>query len=103
MNYRKVYGGTPQGNESRCDTCLYSRIVKGYAQSEQIVMCDRIYDLPMRIPFKVAECSDYLDRRLPSFDELEKIALDITVERGRKVSGFRIVSGRTHETDVDNE
>jgi hypothetical protein len=101
MNLRKVYGGTPIGEESRCDTCIYVRMIKGYAQSERIVICDRAFDRPMQIPFKVAECSDYLDRRLPEFDELEKIALNITVERGRKVKGFAVVQNTSEDQDED--
>ena len=102
MNYRRVYGGTPQGSESRCETCINSRSIKGYAESERIVICDRFYP-SMVVPFKVAECNDYEDRRLPDYELLEKIALDITVERGRKVSGFAIVNGRSPGTDDDNE
>jgi hypothetical protein len=85
MDLRKVYGGTPHGTESRCDTCSYSRLIKGYAEKERIVYCDRLYD-PVVIPFKVAECSDYADRRLPDLDYLEKNALIIEV-RG-KAAGF---------------
>ena len=81
MDLRKVYGGTPVGNESRCDTCTYSRLIKGYSEKERIVFCDRIYD-PIVIPFPVAECSDYSDKRLPYIEDLEKTALLVEV-RGR--------------------
>jgi hypothetical protein len=92
MGFRKIYGGTPKGTESRCETCVYSRSIKGYAESERIMICDRYYP-SMVVPFKVAECNDYEDRRLPDFAQLEKIALDITIERGRKVPGFGLVNG----------
>ena len=67
MSLRKVYGGTPVGSESRCDTCSHARIIQGYAESERIVFCDAMYD-PIRIPFKVSQCSDYEDRRLPTLE-----------------------------------
>jgi hypothetical protein len=95
MNYRKVYGGTPKGNESRCDTCVYVRLIRGYADSERIVICDRYLE-PIRITFKVYECSDYLNRTLPDVDELEKIAWELRPNaRPGRQAGF--VSPRERE------
>jgi hypothetical protein len=88
MDYRKVYGGTPVGNESCCDTCINARIVKGYAESERITICDLAYR-SLVIPFKVRECSDYVDRRLPEFDQMEKIALDLSWVKSSRPAGFR--------------
>jgi hypothetical protein len=85
MDLRKVYGGTPVGNESRCDTCVHARLIKGYLEKERIVFCDALYD-PILIPFPVAECSDYGDRRLPELDAMEKIALVVEI-KGRP-AGF---------------
>ncbi len=51
MDLRKVYGGTPVGQASRCDSCVYARIIRGYAQSEKISICDRLFE-PIRIPFR---------------------------------------------------
>jgi hypothetical protein len=101
MDYRKVYGGTPRGNESRCDTCLYVRLIKGYADSERIVICDRYLE-PIRIMFKVYECSDYVNRALPDVDELEKIAWELrpNVRPGRK-AGF--VSPQQRGLEVQDE
>ncbi len=86
MDLRKVYGGTPVGNESRCDTCSYARIITGYSEKERIVFCDYAYP-SVSIPFKVYECSDYADKRLPRLDDLKKVALAVEV-RGR-AAGFR--------------
>jgi hypothetical protein len=52
------------GQASRCDSCVYARIIRGYAHSEKITICDRLFE-PIRIPFPVSECTDYLDKRLP--------------------------------------
>jgi hypothetical protein len=88
MNYRKIYGGTPSGTESRCDTCSYVRLIQGYAESEKIVICDRFYE-PMRIHFKVYQCSDYVNRNLPDVDDLEKIAWMLRPsERVGRKAGF---------------
>ena len=87
MSLRKVYGGTPVGNESRCDTCAHARIIQGYAESERIVLCTSLYD-PIRIPFKVMQCTDYEDRRLPSYDELKEIAWHIRSKSAGHEAGF---------------
>ena len=67
MSLRKVYGGTPVGNESRCDTCANARIIQGYSESERIVICVGLFD-EFRVSFKVMQCTMYEDRRLPDFD-----------------------------------
>ncbi|MCI0352714.1 MAG: hypothetical protein L0Z53_25110 [Acidobacteriales bacterium] len=87
MNYRKVYGGTPVGNESRCDTCVHARIVKGYAESERITICDYSYP-PLQIPFKVFECSDYADKRLPGYEEMKEIAWILRSKSAGHQAGF---------------
>lgn len=92
MDLRKVYGGTPVGQESRCDSCVYSRIIRGYSQSEKITLCDRIFE-PIRIPFPVRECSDYLDKRLPCVEDLEDIAWILRSKSAGKKAGFVTITG----------
>ena len=87
MDLRKVYGGTPIGQDSKCDTCVYARIIRGYSESEKITICDRIFE-PIRIPFRVRECSDYLDRRLPCVEDLEDIAWVLRSKTAGKRAGF---------------
>lgn len=87
MDLRKVYGGTPVGQDSKCDSCVYSRIIRGYSESEKITLCDRIFE-PVRIPFRVRECSDYLDRRLPCVEDLEDIAWVLRSKSAGKKAGF---------------
>jgi hypothetical protein len=91
MSLRKVYGGTPVGNESRCDTCSNARIIQGYAESERIVLCDATYPA-LRVPFKVMQCSMYDDRRLPDYDKLEAIAWRIQPKGNGNVPGFVTVA-----------
>ena len=87
MSLRKVYGGTPVGDESRCDTCTHARIIEGYAESERITFCDAMYD-PIRIPFKVRQCSDYEDKRLPSIELMEKDAWYLRTKSAGHEAGF---------------
>jgi hypothetical protein len=87
MNYRGVYGGTKVGTESLCDSCVYVRMIKGYAESERITICDRLFE-PMRIPFKVSECSDYSDKRLPAVEDMEQIAWMLVTNKPGRPVGF---------------
>jgi hypothetical protein len=106
MSLRKVYGGTPIGNESRCDTCTHARIIQGYAESERIVICTGMYD-PIRIPFKVMQCTDYEDRRLPDFENMKEIAWQIRSKSAGSVAGFVTLPEETdsqdHQTDAKPE
>ncbi|HEX7287952.1 MAG TPA: hypothetical protein VF532_17315 [Candidatus Angelobacter sp.] len=104
MDLRKVYGGTPVGQESKCDTCVYSRIIRGYSESEKITFCDRIFE-PVRIPFRVRECSDYMDKRLPCVEDLEDIAWVLRSKSAGKRAGFVpvIVPEETAEDEELNE
>lgn len=103
MDLRKVYGGTPVGQESRSDSCVYARVIRGYAESEKITFCDRIFE-PIRIPFLVRECSDYLDKRLPCVEDLEDIAWILRSKNAGKNAGFiAITANQTTEPENENE
>lgn len=92
MDLRKVYGGTPVGQASQCDTCVYARIIRGYSESEKITLCDRIFQA-VQIPFRVRECSDYLDKRLPCIEDLEDIAWQLRSKSAGKRAGFVGIEG----------
>lgn len=98
MDLRKVYGGTPVGQASRCDSCIYARIIRGYAQSEKITICDRIFE-PIRIPFPVSECTDYVDKRLPCIEDLELIAWELRSKSAGKRAGFHVAGAATNPMD----
>lgn len=85
----KVYGGT-QLNEgdALCDTCRHARIVRGRRLEEEIVFCDAIVMQPVRITFKVASCSSYLDDREPSYQELCEKAWILRPATQRRPAGF---------------
>lgn len=87
MDLRKVYGGTPVGQNSKCDTCVYARIIRGYSESEKITICDRIFE-PIPIPFRVRDCSDYMDKRLPCVEDLEDIAWVLRSKSAGSRAGF---------------
>ena len=70
---------------------------KGFRESEEAIFCD--YGLLRRVPFKVAECTEYIDRTVPTRDELEKMALLIHIEPARKPAGFRAGTGFVKDAD----
>lgn len=98
MSLRRVYGGTPVGSESRCDTCTHARIIQGYAESEKIVFCNSLWD-PIRIPFNVRQCSAYEDRRLPDVDDMKEIAWQIRSKSAGTVAGFVTVPEEAESQD----
>lgn len=102
MDLRKVYGGTPVGQASRCDSCVYARIIRGYAQSEKITICDRLYE-PLRIPFPVSECTDYLDSRLPRIEDLTPIAWDLRSKSAGRQAGFKMPDISADSQDESGE
>ena len=102
MDLRKVYGGTPVGQDSKCDTCVYARIIRGYSESEKITICDRIFE-PIRIPFRVRECSDYLDRRLPCVEDLEDIAWVLRSKSAGKRAGFISITQSDGSPELDQD
>jgi len=105
MSYRKVYGGTPVGTESRCDTCANARIIQGYAESEKIVICVAM-EPSLRVPYKVAECSPYQDKRLPSYWDMSRIAWELRTKSAGHKAGFVLLSDVTktqEKQDQQNE
>ena len=98
MSLRKVYGGTRTGTESLCDTCRNAGIIQGYAESERIVICGR-RDEALRVPFNVAECSDYDDKRQPVLWELKQIAWEVRAQASTPKSGFVLASDLEKKQD----
>jgi hypothetical protein len=89
----------PSDDESLCGTCYWEHAQKGFRESEETSFC--AYGPELRqIPFKVRECTDYLNRTLPTRKQMEDIALIIPTEPKRKVGGF---TGMGFATDSEEE
>jgi len=98
----KIQEAPPQDGESLCRTCRYAHIQRGFRQSEETVLCGYIDTAPRLMKFKVASCTDYINRTLPARWELEDLALLINVEPARKRAGFRNSAAvETPEEDVE--
>jgi len=84
----KIRGALPSSGEPICRTCRYAHIQRGFRESEEAIYCDYSFSALRKVPFKVADCTDYADRSVPARWELEKIALIINVEPTRRLIGF---------------
>jgi hypothetical protein len=100
----KVQGGTPDhGEASLCMSCRHASIVKGMRESEMLIQCSELYNIPV-VPFeKVTNCTLYSQKGLPSLAAMKEIALDINLSQPvslKKVSGF---AGKTEKPDDDED
>jgi hypothetical protein len=85
----KVYDGTPmQNDESLCETCRHSRIIRGRRLEEEMVFCDAMAMQTVRITFKVTTCTDYSDSREPGYHELLEKAWVLCPGSKRRAAGF---------------
>jgi len=86
-----VKGGTPVGSASLCRTCTRALIMSGYRESEMVTTCT--YPEPnMVVPFVIYECTGYYDKNRPSWEEMRKLALDVTTSPLKPV-GFKTGAG----------
>ena len=87
MTVIKIRSGTPQGAESLCNSCYWAHIQRGFAESEEVVLC--AFLRPARsVPFKVSQCTDYNDKRIPSKRDMEDIAWIIRTKDVNRAVGF---------------
>jgi hypothetical protein len=83
-----VKGGTPIGSESLCRTCSYAHIMTGYRESELVTMCNEVHP-NIVVPFTIHECTGYYDKNRPTWEQMEKLAIDVTPGPIKPV-GFKV-------------
>jgi hypothetical protein len=82
-----IRNGRPQVTESLCNSCYWSHIQRGFAESEEIILC--AFLRPARlVPFKVSQCTDYNDKRVPSRADMESMAWIIRTKDVNRQVGF---------------
>jgi hypothetical protein len=82
-----IRNGKPQVSESLCNSCYWAHIQRGFAESEEIILC--AFLRPARlVPFKVSQCTDYNDKRVPSKADMEQIAWIIRTKDVNRKVGF---------------
>jgi hypothetical protein len=86
--------------ESLCRACYWAHIQKGFRESEEAVHC--CFSKFRPVPFKVADCTDFSNKNLPTREQMENIALIIPTKPARKPSGFTGI-GFAGDEDVEEE
>ena len=76
------------GNETRCKTCTHVHMQTGFRESEELIFCS--YDALRLVPFPVKECTDYANRTLPTWEQMQKLALDVQSAPNKRVAGFSV-------------
>jgi len=87
MTVIKIQNGTPRASESLCASCYWAHIQRGFAESEEVILC--AFLRPARlVPFKVSQCTDYEDKRIPTRKDMEDIAWIIRTKDANRRVGF---------------
>jgi hypothetical protein len=86
--------------KSLCHACYWAHIQKGFRESEETVFC--CFSRFRAVPFKVAECTDFSNKNLPTREQMENIALIIPTRPARKAGGFA-ATGFASEQESDDE
>jgi hypothetical protein len=79
--------GKPQTSESLCNSCYWAHIQRGFAESEEVILCAFLRQ-PHAVSFKVSYCTDYNDKRVPSKADMEEIAWIIRTKDINRQVGF---------------
>jgi hypothetical protein len=85
-----VKNGTPADSQSKCVSCVHAHILRGFRESEELAYCTVSDGAPLKVPFKVYECSYYLDRNRPTWRQMTDLAIDILPLSSAKSAGFRV-------------
>lgn len=83
-----VKTGTAVGAESLCARCTYGHRLKGFRESEELLFCNYVWEVPRRLPFKVAECTGFAERNTLTMYQMQQMALLINPVSGAKSAGF---------------
>src|SRR5262245_54026168 len=85
----KIQGAaTPEDESSLCYSCRFATVITGRNPHDQIVECLRLFGSNCRVPFAVARCTAYVDRRRPTVKDFEHIAWVLRSDLTRKHAGF---------------
>ncbi|MGE5110389.1 MAG: hypothetical protein ACM3JB_06005 [Acidobacteriaceae bacterium] len=96
-----VKNGTPVSSQSLCMTCEYAHVMRGFRESEELVYC--YFATPMfLVPFSVRDCNDHSDRNRPTWEQMEKLAIEVRPTKRSKEVGFakQTESDESKEDDV---
>lgn len=83
--------------ESLCRACYWAHIQRGFRESEETVFC--CFSKFRPVPFKVADCTDFSNKTVPTREQMERIALIIPAKPARKPAGFPGIGFAAGEED----
>src|SRR5258708_6342305 len=86
--------------KSLCHACYWAHIQKGFRESEEAVFC--CFSRFRAVPFKVADCTDFSNKNVPTREQMESIALIIPTKPARKAGGFA-TAGFNSEPEEEEE
>jgi hypothetical protein len=96
----QIKGGTPEDGVSLCVTCSNGLVRRGYSAAQEEIVC-RATRPTERVPFRVRECSEYEDRRLPSLYSMQKVAWVLLTKSAGRSIGF-VTSERFRELEGED-
>jgi hypothetical protein len=76
-----------------CESCQYCMAARGERMNEVVMFCWMLGspEHPLKIPFKIVECSTYSKKGTQSLKEMEKVAhiLNQSAHVGARDAGFK--------------
>ena len=90
-----------QTEQSLCRSCYWAHIQRGFRESEESIFC--CFSKFRPVPFKVADCTDFSNKTVPTREQMERIALIIPTKPARKSAGFSGIGSAAEEVDAEAE
>jgi hypothetical protein len=82
-----VKNGTPIHGPSLCLTCENAIIVRGYRESQEVVICDATYPA-LRVEFAVRECTRFRSTNRRDLKAMEEMAWPLEAGGTKRAAGF---------------
>ena len=98
-----VKNGTPTDGQSKCASCVHVHMVRGFRESEEIVLCTYNWGHPLTVPFKVYECSNHHDKNRPTWRQMEDLAINVMPKSSMKHAGFRLDIDEDEDEEEDED
>jgi hypothetical protein len=108
MGKLNVKNGTPVGSTHLCRSCSWGQLVVGYRESDLLAICTNT-NPNVVLPFTVYECTSYVDKHKPDWEQMKNLAIDIQPVRvSSKTRGFSAVETlrplkTVHDDDDEDE
>jgi hypothetical protein len=103
MGKLNIKNGTPVGSVNLCDSCSWGQCITGYRESDRLVICNKVTP-DMVIPFIVLDCTTFLDKNRPDWEQMQKLAIEIQPVRvSSRTAGFATVADARGKQIADGD